>query len=731
MSAEAGGPLEGTSLYAENTVWLHSETNRQPNDPREGIPVMAWRSSQETKRQNTVFLLGLILSGWPCAWPAAMPPQAHAAETELLLAESPDLTELSLEDLLNVEVTSVTKQAQPLAQTAAAIFVLSQEDIRRSGATSIPDALRMVPGLQVARLDSNKWAISSRGFNGRFANKLLVLIDGRTVYTPLFSGVYWDVQDTMMEDIDRIEVIRGPGAALWGANAVNGVINVITKKTKDTQGGLLVGGAGTEERGFTGIRYGTKLSDRTHMRAYGKFFARDDQATATGDPATDPWHQARGGMRIDHSTSAGDLLTLQGDFYQGEYRERVTSPTLTSPFSSTSDLKGQVTGGNLLGRWTHAISPTSSFTLQMYYDRSERGTPQLGEKRDIADIDFQHHLAVSTQHHLVWGLGYRFTNDQLTNSQTIQFTPLSRVLNLWSGFAQDEITLVPKTVTLTLGSKIEHNDLSGLVVQPNGRLRWTPTDRQTVWASVARAVRTPSRAEDDIRITQTTASPSAATGGLPALATLVGNRGYGNEKTLAYELGYRNQLSSRLSADIAAFYNNYKGLRTTEPGTASLATTPAPLHLAVPFDATNRLRAETYGIEASVEWHPLDWWRIQPSYTYLYTHLYTDHTTDPTAGDAKGQNPAHQVSMRSLMSLPHNIELDLWGRYVDRLTVARVPSYVTMDVRIGWKPTKQLELSLVGQNLLDKRRPEFSEPILSSMPTDVQRGAYGKVTWRF
>ncbi|MCS6285630.1 MAG: TonB-dependent receptor [Nitrospira sp.] len=707
---------------------VRSKTAQQLVMGNQGFIVVADMRNRPVHTESLATLLKICI-GLVCYFASAF--QVLAANTDQLPDTQTDLTDLSLEELLNVEVTSVTKQAQPLAQTAAAIFVLTQEDIRRSGATSIPEALRMVPGLQVARLDSNKWAISSRGFNGRFANKLLVLIDGRTVYTPLYSGVFWDVQDTLLEDIDRIEVIRGPGAALWGANAVNGVINVITKKAKDTQGGLLVGGAGTEERGFTGIRYGMPLSDNTHIRAYGKFFARDSQATATGDPATDPWHQARGGMRIDHNAANGDLLTLQGDFYQGEYRERLTSPTLTSPFSSTSDLKGQVTGGNLLGRWTHALSPTSGLTLQMYYDRSERATPQLGEKRDIADIDFQHHLAVSTQHHIVWGLGYRFTNDQLTNSQTIQFSPFSRVMNLWSGFVQDEITVVPKTVALTLGSKIEHNDLSGLVVQPNGRLRWTPTDHQTVWASVSRAVRTPSRAEDDVRINQTTTPPSAATGGLPALATLVGNRGYGNEKTLAYEVGYRNQLSRTLSADVTAFYNNYKDLRTIEPGTASVETTPAPLHLSVPFNATNHLRAETYGVEASVEWHPLDWWRIQPSYTYLYMHLYTDQTTDPTAGDAKGQSPAHQISMRSLMSLPHNIELDLWGRYVDRLVVAQVPSYVTMDVRIGWRPTKQLEFSLVGQNLLDNHRPEFKEPIVSSAPTEIQRSVYGKVTWRF
>lgn len=657
--------------------------------------------------------------------------QALAANTDQLPDTQTDLTDLSLEELLNVEVTSVTKQAQPLSQTTAAIFVLTQEDIRRSGATSIPEALRMVPGLQVARLDSNKWAISSRGFNGRSANKLLVLIDGRSVYTPLFSGVYWDIQDTLMEDIDRIEVIRGPGATLWGANAVNGVINVITKKAKDTQGGLVVGGAGTEERGFTGIRYGSKLSDSTHLRAYGKFFARDNQATATGDPATDSWRQARGGMRIDHIAANGDLLTLQGDFYQGEYRERNSLPILTTPFFQIADQKGQVTGGNLLGRWTHTVSLTSNFSLQLYYDRSERATAQLAEKRDIADIDFQHHLGVGSNHNLVWGLGYRFTNDQLINSPYLQFSPASRVLNLWSGFVQDEITVIPKTVALTVGTKIEHNDLTGLVVQPNGRLRWTPTDQQTVWASVSRAVRTPSRAEDDVRTSQTAVPPSAATGGLPALPVFAGNRGFANEKMLAYELGYRNRLTTTLSADIAAFYNNYKDLRTAEPGTATVEPTPTPLHLLIPINASNKLRAETYGVEAALEWHPLDWWRIQPSYTYLHMHLYTDRTADTSAGNAKGESPAHQVSLRSLMSLPHNIELDLWGRYVDRLTVAQVPSYLTLDLRLGWRPTKQLEFSLVGQNLLDSHRPEFKEPILSSVPTEIQRSVYGKVTWRF
>ena len=669
-------------------------------------------------------LIGLALYSPPAL-------QALAANPDPQQKSASDLTELSLEELLNVEVTSVSKQAQPLSQTAAAIFALTQEDIRRSGATSIPEALRMVPGLQVARLDSNKWAISSRGFNGRFANKLLVLIDGRSVYTPLFSGVYWDVQDTLMEDIDRIEVIRGPGATLWGANAVNGVINIITKKAKDTQGGLVVGGTGTEERGFTGVRYGMALAENTHVRMYGKFFARDNHATVTGDPGTDHWQQARGGMRLDHTTNNGDTLTLQGDYYNGDYRERLTAPTLVTPFSQTSDTKTQVRGGNFLGRWTHVVSPTSGFSLQLYYDRSDRSSPLIAEKRDIADVDFQHHFALGTRQHVVWGLGYRFTNDQLVNSSTVQFLPRSRLLNLWSGFLQDEITLLPKAVTLTLGTKVEYNDFTGLVVQPNGRLRWTPTPHQTIWISVSRAIRTPSRAEDDVRINQVTMPPSAATLGLPSVAALVGNRGYGNEKSLAYEAGYRNQLTSTLSVDLTAFYTRYTDLRTTELGTPSLETNPAPAHLLLPFNATNKLRAETYGLEAAVEWHPTEWWRLQPSYTYLLMHLYTDRTTDPSAGNAKGESPAHQFSIRSLMSLPYNTEFDLWGRYVDRLPVAQIPSYLTLDVRLGWRPTKQLELSLVGQNLLDSHRPEFREPILTTLPTEIQRSVYGKVTWRF
>ena len=637
-----------------------------------------------------------------------------------------DLTELSLEELMNVEVTSVSKKAQPASQAAAAIFVITQEDLRRSGATSIPEALRMVPGLQVARLDSNKWAISARGSNSRFANKLLVLIDGRTVYTPTFAGVYWDVQDTLMEDIDRIEVIRGPGATLWGANAVNGVINVITKKAKDTQGGLLVGGAGTEERGFTGVRYGTTLSDSTHIRAYGKFFARDDQATATGNPATDSWHQARGGMRLDHTANNGDDFTFQGDYYHQQFLENTTIPTLVTPFKQALDFTGRATGGNVLGRWTHTISATSGLSLQAYYDRLQLDNGRQDVKTDTADLNFQHYAAWGTRQNVMWGLGYRFANNQTSNRPdqlTNSYAPQNRYINIWSGFVQDDITLLPSTMTLTLGTKVEHNDFTGLVVQPSGRLRWTPTNYQTIWAAASRAIRTPSIAEDDVRINQAT--------GRPPLIAALGNRDFGNEKLLAYEAGYRNQITQTLSVDIASFYNNYKDLRTLERGTPFTEAVPAPTHTVVPLNVGNRLRAETYGVEAALEWRPLTWWRIQPSYTYLRMHLFTDRTTDVNAGNAQRENPAHQVSVRSLMSLPYKTELDVWARYVDQLPALNIPSYITLDVRLGWRPTPELEFSLVGQNLLDPHRPEFRETLVSYAPTEIQRGVYGKVAWRF
>ena len=657
---------------------------------------------------------------------------SFAANADPVQDAPPELTTLSLEELMKVEVTSVSKQAQPLSQVAAPVFVISQEDIRRSGVTTIPEALRMAPGIQVARLDAHRWAISSRGFNGEFANKLLVLIDGRTVYSPLFSGVFWDAQDTVLEDIDRIEVIRGPGASLWGANAVNGVINVITKKTKDTKGFLAVAGGGTEERAFTTLRYGTSLGENTHFRIYGKFFERDDFARKDGTPASDNWRNTRGGFRVDHDPSVHDSLTIQGDYYKGAEGLEFTEPTLTVPFSQLIRGKWNYSGGNILSRWKHTFSDSSSFIVQTYYDRTERESSLFGERRDTFDIDAQHSFAWGNVQRLIWGLGYRFTNDQITNSTTIGFTPTSRVLSLFNSFVQDEITLIPQTLALIAGTKVEHNSFTGWVVQPNGRLRWTPTQNLTFWGSVSRAIRTPSRAEDDGRADQQALPPNALFPGSPvALVSARGQRGSQNETLMAYEIGVRYQVVESLSFDIAAFYDRYNRIRSTEPGTPFLETNPLPPHLVVPFTVNNNLGAETQGVEVSSDWRPLNWWHLQASYSYLRIRMITGSSLDPTGRNANGESPQHQASLRSLMQLPGNIELDLWGRFVDRLPALNIPGYFNLDTRIGWRPIKNFDVSVVGQNLLESRRPEFTSSIVAQSATEVQRGAYVKLTWRY
>src|SRR5947209_9123363 len=368
----------------------------------------------------------------------------------------PDLTELPIETLLQMEVTTVSRKSEKLSQSPAAVSVITQDDIRRSGVTSIPEALRLVPGLEVARLDASQWAISARGFNDVFANKLLVLQDGRSIYTPLFSGVFWDVQGTMLEDIERIEVIRGPGATLWGANAVNGVINIITRSARDTQGLLITGGGGTEEHDFGGVRYGGKFSEHAFFRIYGTYFNRDDSALPNGDDAHDGWQLGRGGFRLDWDVSEHNLLTLQFDLYRGTLHQVFGTFDPANPINFTRVVRDEIdlAGENLLGRWSHSFSSDSDLRLQLYYDRTERNTVIFKEDRDTFDIDFQHRFPLGRRHDVIWGGGYRVTGDQVGNSPTISLTPDSRTTHLFSAFVQDEIALVPDRFRLTLGSKL-------------------------------------------------------------------------------------------------------------------------------------------------------------------------------------------------------------------------------------------------------------------------------------
>jgi len=647
----------------------------------------------------------------------------------------PDVTAMSVEDLMNVQVTSVSKRSQKLADAAAAIFVITQEDIRRSGATSIPEALRMVPGLQVARIDENKWAISSRGFNGRFANKLLVLIDGRSVYTPLFSGVYWNIQDVMLEDVDRIEVIRGPGATLWGANAVNGVINIITKAAKSTQSALAAAGGGTETRGSGSVRYGGRLNQGTYYRAYAKYFNVGPSIDpATGRRADDNWDALRGGFRTDWASAGPDSLTVQGDMHRSGYGETLTVPSLTIPYSSTFPNQGSISGGNLLGRWNHAFA-NSSTSLQMYYDHTSITENSLfSDHQDIFDIDFQHTFHATESQDVVWGLGYRSSHDGNNSSSVVSLQPNQLTLNQFSAFAQDEISLFDKRLRITVGSKFEHNGFTGFEVQPNARLLWTVTRNQSLWTAVSRAARTPALTEEGLRLNSAVVPPGTPQNPtpFPTLISVFGSRHFKSEDLLAYEAGYRVQVTSNFSTDIAVFYNHYTHLRTAEPGAPFLEVSPTPVHVVAPFFAGNKMSGGTYGTEFFADWRVIPKWRLLSSYSYLQMDIRKDRgSLDPTADNPGLVSPRHQFYVRSSIDLPKHFEHDLDLRYTDRLPGLNIPSYYSVDTHFGWRPRAGLEFSVGSQNLLNRRHLEFLPDFINTSPTEIRRTIYGGVTWRF
>lgn len=650
--------------------------------------------------------------------------------------EVPDISRMSIEELMNMEVTSVAKRPQRVADAAAAVFVITQEDIRRSGAASIPEALQMVPGLEVARIDENKWAIGSRGFNGRFDNKLLVLIDGRSVYTPLFSGVYWNVQDVMLEDVDRIEVIRGPGATLWGANAVDGVINIITKPAQATQGGLITAEVGTEERTAESARYGGRLGNSAYYRIYTKYFDWQPSIDATGKLAHDGWDAVRGGFRIDTKSSGPNSLTMQGDLYNSNYNETLTIPTLNAPYSNTFLNNGDYTGGNLLGRWTHTFS-RSTTSLQMYFDRTNVLDNSLfTDHESVLDIDFQHDIRVGESQELVWGLGYRSIQDSNGSSFTVSLQPSHSSLNQFSSFVQDEISLFGRRLNVTIGSKFEHSDFTGFEFQPNIRFLGNVSKDQSVWAAVSRAVRTPALTEEGLRLNEAVVPPGNLNPPnptpFPVVAAIFGSPHFKSEDLLAYEAGYRVQATKFLSLDIAAFYNNYANLRSAEPGQPFIEGSPAPTDLVQPFVASNKMGGGTYGIEPFVEWKVLPKWRLFGSYSYLQMDIRKNkNSQDPTGDNPDGQSPRHQFFVQSSIDLPKHFEQDLSLRCVDKLPSLNIPSYYSLDFHLGWHPGTHLELSVVGHDLLNSQHLEFIPEFINTTPTEVRRSFSGRIAWKF
>lgn len=640
------------------------------------------------------------------------------------------LLDLPIEELMKVEVTTASRRSQKMAEVAAAVFVITQDDIRRSGATSIPEALRMAPGVEVARIGTDKWAINIRGFNGRFAEKLQVLMDGRSVYSPLFSGVQWEAQDTLMEDIERIEVIRGPGAAMWGANAVNGVINIITKKARDTQGTLLTAGGGSFEQGFVGARYGGKINEDTPYRVYAKGFSRNNMESLQGTSANDQWHSARAGFRVDHQRG-NDQFTLQGDIFYNAAGDTMDKNLLNSAIMPIATTRGHNEGGNIRFRWDRTLSEKSAIMLQMYYDRTDLKLLTTSQFRaESFDIDFNHRFPLWDRHDVTWGFNYRLYNNKVFDSQLISFTPRAQTNHLISGYIRDEITLIPEHLKLTLGTRLDHNDFSGLEIQPNSRLIWTPNEKNSVWMAISRAVRTPSRAENDILLNSTRGEPPLLT-----LFQLKGSPHFNSEKLLAYELGYRHQMTPQASIDIAAFYNDYTQLRDL-----NLDLRQATFHLGIPsyyilpVGLNNKASGHTQGVEVSIDWQPHEKWRLQGNYSFLSMDIHSQSAVrnlDPTTGSADRVTPQHNMSVRSHYDVSEKLQFNLWLRYVSNISFYDIPDYITMDAKVLFKPTKNTELFIVGQNLFQEKHREFQSDFIPSLSTYIPQGIYAGAQWRF
>lgn len=626
-----------------------------------------------------------------------------------------DYFDLSLEQLLETQVLSASKKSEAVADAPAAIYVVTYEDIVRSGVTSIPDALRMVPGVNVAQSDSNSWAISIRGFNSALANKLLVLIDGRTVYNPVFGGVLWEAHNLMLTDIERIEVIRGPGGTLWGANAVNGVINIITKNSSDTQGSIVSVLSGNEETNLS-LRHGGNLSNKGTYRVYAKGFKKDSSHHPYNDHAYDNWDGIRAGFRTDWDGQ----FTIQGDAYRTNTEQRRQNFSLIEPYMPIENQKLVYEGINLLGRWTDQQENGSQLSLQAYIDWTRRDEPlNFIDDRITYDIEAQYNFAPIGIHQLVAGTGFRFMDDEKTGNNNVSFSPAKRQSDLYNFFIQDKITLSPDKWFLTLGSKFEHNDFSGSELQPNIRLQWHATSEQTWWSSVSRAVRTPTPIEEDLTSTLVT--------GAGLRAAFVPNNNFKSEKLIAYELGYRNQLTENLSADVATFYNDYERLQTFafQPIIPVINGIDPP-HFLLPVQFTNDMKGRSHGLETAINWMLDENLKIALNYTWLQMSMTA---LVPTQESAELLYPDYQFGLKVFWNINDNWTLDTSSIHVAELP-AGVDAYTRLDINLSGQLTKSLRFNLTGQNLLEKNHREFGSPN-DMNAAEVERGIYGKLTWEF
>ncbi len=652
--------------------------------------------------------------------------------------------DLSVEEILGLQVTSVGRKAQQVANAPAAVYVITQEDIRRSGATTIPDILRIVPGLVVARINGNNWGISSRGGTRQFANKMQVMIDGRPVYNRLFSGVYWDSQDLIIEDIDRIEVVRGTGSVMWGSNAVNGVIHIITKAAQDTQGSQVTLGTGNEERAFSSYRFGGKLGEKFFYRVWGKqnyrqFYApgspliRRSLVATPGQPrnfndgsADDQDGSAlRMGFRLDWQKSAKDIVQVSGMIFRNSLS--LESWELgAGAVPNRLRLEERSPGGNLLARWVRSNSSNSETSVQFWADRSSRQSQLYSLRLDAVDLDVQHRRQLSESNEIHFGTGFRLTTDNLTSAHAFRFREQTRTDSLSNLMVRDEHQWFSRRVTVSAGIRVEQNTYTGFEWQPAFKFLYTPTKSHSFWAGWSRAVRTPSRAERD---TETLSFGRTESQGLPVLIDLIGNQNLRAELVREWSAGYRYQQRQKWSIDLNLFHNRLTRLGSLELGERSLEFAPSLLLRQRVF-AGNGREGSTRGFEVAGSASLRAWWKVHGSYSYLSNFSRAvPGSTDPVLY-ANGEEPRHQVKMRSLWNLSQRWQFDVSGYAVDSIPAYQVPGRLRLDSRLGWKPTRSHELSFIVQDWLDQRRLEFqSELFIYAVP--VRRSMILRWTVRF
>ncbi|WP_416308133.1 TonB-dependent receptor plug domain-containing protein [Neptunicella sp. SCSIO 80796] len=627
--------------------------------------------------------------------------------------------DLTLEQLLDINVSIVSKKQEAMATAPAAIYVITGEDIQRSGITTIPDALRMVPGLNVAQSDSNSWAISARGFNSVLANKLLVLLDGRTLYNPVFGGVMWEAHDVVLDDIERIEVVRGPGGTLWGANAVNGVINIITKHAADTQGKLITVKYGEEEQGTLSVRQGGEFADNAFYRVYAKAFERDSLQKASGTDNYDDWNGINAGFRLDWD----DNLSLDGGVYQAKTRQRKENYSLVAPYVSIENQTIVYQGANIHMGWSEQDPHGTGLNVQSFIDWTKRDEPfNFIDERITIDMDVQYNWFAGQRQELTVGAGFRFNADTNQGNNNVEFTDNKRRNRLFSAFVQDKIALSPEQWFVTLGAKFEHNDFSGFEIQPNIRLQWIPNEQHMLWAAISEAVRTPTPIEQELTSTIATAAN--------VRLAFVPNPDFKSEQLTAYELGYRAQLASNFSMDVTGFYNDYDALQSIRVGAPYMFDNGVdPAYFLLPVKFTNGSEAQSEGFETLFDWMLSPDLKLSLNYSYLHLN---QELTEPQSGDEQLVNvyPQHKLAMKVFWNVVENWTIDTTASFVDDLQGTNVEQYSRVDINIGGQLTDNIRLNLTAQNLFDSAHREFGD-VSDLNSALVEQSVFAKLTFSY